>query len=251
LVISGAIGYVAYTQLKPKPPAVIPSTPVVVAPTVTAPVEQFPITALQEALTTQPSDPLPDLFSSDSFVADLLTALLNNPQAMALLVSEHRIARFVAFVDALPTRKIGMNLWPIKPATGSFQVEPDHDVWVISDVNESRYDSAVLAFTQVDVSRVVETYVRLYPLLQQAYRELGYPQGHFNDRLIEVIDHLLAAPEPSAPLHVVLGDKGYEYVDADLEAASAGHKFLLRIGPSHSAAVKTRLRVLREALTKP
>ena len=39
------------------------------------------------------------------------------------------------------------------------------------------------------------TYVRLYPLFQSAYRELGYPDGYFNDRLVFAIDDLLAAPD--------------------------------------------------------
>ena len=38
-------------------------------------------------------------------------------------------------------------------------------------------------------------YERLYPLFQQAYEDLGYPGKYFNDRLVEVIDHLLQTPE--------------------------------------------------------
>lgn len=30
----------------------------------------------------------------------------------------------------------------------------------------------------------MQFYVRLYPLFQKAYVELGYPNGYFNDRLI-------------------------------------------------------------------
>ena len=48
-------------------------------------------------------------------------------------------------------------------------------------------------------SQAAALYRRLYPLFQQAYAELGYPTGHFNDRLVEVVDHLLAAPEPTQP----------------------------------------------------
>ncbi|MBK7147214.1 MAG: DUF3014 domain-containing protein [Xanthomonadales bacterium] len=63
-----------------------------------------------------------------------------------------------------------------------------------------------------------------------------------------MLDHLLAAPEPSAPVAVVLNEKGaWEYVDAELEAASAGQKFLMRMGTQH-AAVKAKLRDFRTAL---
>ena len=47
----------------------------------------------------------------------------------------------------------------------------------------------------VDTGRLAALYVRFYPLFQQAYRDLGYPNGYFNDRLVEVIDHLLVTPE--------------------------------------------------------
>ena len=47
----------------------------------------------------------------------------------------------------------------------------------------------------VDTGRLIAVYVRYYPLFQQAFRDLGYPNGHFNDRVVEVIDDLLAAPE--------------------------------------------------------
>lgn len=45
-------------------------------------------------------------------------------------------------------------------------------------------------------------YVQLYPLFQQANVELGYPKSHFNDRVVTVIDHLLAAPVQIAALEV-------------------------------------------------
>ena len=42
-------------------------------------------------------------------------------------------------------------------------------------------------------------YKQYYPLFQQAYVDLGYPEGYFNDRLVEVIDHLLATPGRDRP----------------------------------------------------
>ena len=48
---------------------------------------------------------------------------------------------------------------------------------------------------------------------------------------------------------VALDDKGnWVYVDDRLESASAGQKFLMRLGPKHEAAVKARLREFRTAL---
>lgn len=212
---------------------------------------QFPVAPLQQALSDQPQDPLPELFDSDAFARNALQLLLAHPQLADWLVSEHLIARFVAFVDALPSRKIGMNLWPLKPANGKFFAQGDGDTIVIGAANSARYDAHVQALVGMDTDAAVTTYRRLYPLLQQAYRELGYADGYFNDRLVAVIDHLLAAPEPAPPVAVILTDKGYAYADTNLEAASAGEKFMMRIGPAHAVAVKAKLRELRVALTAP
>jgi len=42
-------------------------------------------------------------------------------------------------------------------------------------------------------------YFKLYSLFQQSYEDLGYPGQYFNDRLVEVIDDMLRAPEVQAP----------------------------------------------------
>ena len=254
LVIAGVVAAIAagawyLLDRPPSRPAPPPLVPQVVAPAATATAPQYPVEAIEQALAPQPTDPLPDLFASDGYVLDALNALFAHPQLAQWLVPEHLIARFVAFVDALPNRKLSTNLWPAKPVSGKFFVQEQDARNVIGAANSARYDAHVAALTGVDTTAAVALYLRLYPLMQQAYRELGYPQGHFNDRFISVLDHLLAAPEPSAPVAVALNDKGaWEYVDAEIEAASSGQKFLVRMGTQHEAAVKAKLREFRAAL---
>jgi hypothetical protein len=88
-------------------------------------------------------------------------------------------------------------------------------------------------------------YVRFYPLCQQAYVDLGYPNGYFNDRLVEVIDHLLAAPEMTGPIKLTVSHVLYEYADPEIEARSAGQKLLIRMGAENAAQVKAKLREIR------
>jgi len=91
--------------------------------------------------------------------------------------------------------------------------------------------------------------VRFYPLFQQAYRELGYPDGYFNDRLVVVIDHLLATPDVPQPVALRQPNVMYEYADPALESRSAGQKLLIRSGPANETAIKAKLREIRAALT--
>jgi len=80
------------------------------------------------------------------------------------------------------------------------------------------------------------------------YENLGYPSQYFNDRLIEVIDDMLKAPDVQGPIELIQPRVFYEYKDRDLEARSAGQKLLIRMGPANAAVVKTKLRELRSAI---
>jgi hypothetical protein len=104
-------------------------------------------------------------------------------------------------------------------------------------------------------------YARLYPLFQQAYEEQGYPGKYFNDRVVEVIDQLLATPELSEPIKLTLTHvQGpiqssqpwlrYEFDDPDLEARPAGQKILLRMGRGNADLLKNKLREFRERIVK-
>jgi hypothetical protein len=85
----------------------------------------------------------------------------------------------------------------------------------------------------------------MYPRLQRAWEELGYPDVYFNDRVVEVIDHLLATPEPSGPILLEQPKVLYLFADRDLESRTAGQKLLLRMGPDHARVVKQKLREFR------
>jgi hypothetical protein len=99
--------------------------------------------------------------------------------------------------------------------------------------------------TTADLDELYATYRQFYPLLQQAYVNLGYPDGYFNDRLVEVIDHLLATPTPSQTPVLVRPHVLYEYEDPSLESLSSGQKALLRLSPAQAEAVRKLLREFR------
>jgi hypothetical protein len=101
----------------------------------------------------------------------------------------------------------------------------------------------------VDIDQLGSLYIRYYPLFQQAYEDLGYPGQYFNDRLVEVIDHLLQTPDLQQPIQLKQGKVFYEYADPALEARSAGQKLLMRMGPQNEAAIKAKLKELRVYVT--
>ena len=116
--------------------------------------------------------------------------------------------------------------------------------------NEARYAAYVRIVSAVDAAKLVDIYVDFYPLFQSAYEMLNSKNGYFNDRLVEAIDDMLAAPEPAGPLKLVRSDGFFEFADAGLEARSAGQKILIRMGAANAGAIKAKLREIRQEVTQ-
>ena len=98
------------------------------------------------------------------------------------------------------------------------------------------------------IAPLVAVYIRFYPLFQEQYEKLGYPDKYFNDRLVQVIDHLLATPEVKGPVLLTQTTVLYQFTDPELEKLSAGQKILVRMGGENAALVKTKLTEIRSAL---
>ena len=229
------------------------------------PAVRHPIEAVQPgAAEERPQDAgagsLPALGESDAAVEAALQGLFGQEAIVEFLNLGPHLRHLVATVDSLPRKKAAVRLWPVKRTPGQFIVEePGAAATRVAQENFARYVPFVDLVTSVDTGRVVALYVRFYPLLQQAYEDLGYPGRHFNDRVVEVIDHLLAAPEPGATLPVVLPPQApaidverpwimYRFADPQLESLSAGQKILVRVGPENAARLKGTLAELRRQL---
>jgi hypothetical protein len=210
-------------------------------------------TAIQHPIAPAPasSAPLPALDASDNDVASALLALAGTDGLDRLLHRDQIIRRIVATVDALPRQSVGDNILPVRTPKGAFLVEQADGTITLSDRNAERYAPYMRVLQDVDPKALVAWYVRHYPLFQQAYRDLGYPKGYFNDRLVAAIDDMLAAPVPEGPVQLVQPKVFYRYADPGLEARSAGQKLLMRLGPTDEAQVKSKLRVFRQLLTGP
>lgn len=197
----------------------------------------------------EPAEPLPMLNESTPVLSEALAGLFGADSAAALFNLDEIARRFVVTVDNLPNNKLPRrNLLP-KRVAGAFRVAGEGEALTIAPDNAARYAPFVQLATGVDTRRLVAVYVRFYPLFQEAYAELGVPDAYFNDRLVEVIDHLLATPDVAGPLRLVRPHVFYQYADPQLEALSAGQKTLLRMGDANAARIKDKLRELRRALT--
>jgi hypothetical protein len=214
----------------PQPPAETP------APKAEKPEIRHPVPPSKSG----PQESLPPFERSDAYVGELLAGLMGHETFRSLLVPDELVRRIVATVDHLPRKVVPTRASALRPIRGPFT--PD-------SANRSRYNAHVKAFEALDARALVQAYVKLYPLFQDAYVSLGFPDGYFNDRLVVAIDDMLAAPDLTTQPELVQPKVFYRYADPDLENRSAGQKILMRLGAENAAKVKTKLREIRRELT--
>lgn len=245
--------------LPPPSVAEAPSAPMP-APAPSVPAVKYPIDP--QAAASAPAAGLaavPSLDEADPVVRSRLGDLLGRKAVLSWLQTEDFARNMVATVDNLARAHAAPRMWPVNPTEGRFTVEQDGDKQRIGLDNRTRYTPFVLFVERIDARRAAAAYAELYPLFQQAYEELGYPGRYFNDRLVEVIDHLLQTPEfeqaPEVRLTEVRGPVKperpwvrYEFADPALESLSSGQKLLLRMGPVNERRLKAKLREFRKEL---
>jgi len=240
----GAVYYYKYRSSVPEVPVVkeAPKPPVEAPQAATEPAVRNPIPESSDA------KPLPPLKASDPDVRQSLVDVFGAKAVTQFLVPENIVRHIVVTVDNLPRRKVAIELRPIKPTPGTTATASQGDITTIASANFERYAPFIKVVQNTDTKTLTSVYFRLYPLFQQSYEDLGYPGQYFNDRLVEVIDDMLKAPDVQGPIELTQPRVFYEYADPKLEGLSAGQKLLLRMGPANEAVMKAKLREFRKAI---
>ena len=250
-------GYMVWREYRPKPSIALPGEtasasaplPVTDVPADAASAVRYPLEGVPEEAASSASAPAP---RPDALARQAVEELIGRTAALSFVQFDGFARRIVATVDNLPRERVQASLWPVNPTPGRFST---------TDANALRYSAFVDLVSSVDAQRLVAIYKRLYPQLQRAYEDLGYPGRYFNDRLVDVIDHLLATPAigqaPALSLPQVRGSERpvqpwtmYEFDDPALASRSAGQKILLRMGPAHAQRVKAKLAEIRALLVR-
>jgi len=242
VILGGALAaYYYWQQTQPEPNAVETIAP----PPLIAP----PKPVLRQVVKIpEAQSPLPQLGESDSFMLDALAGLMGKESVMKIFRVEQIIHNIVVTIDNLPNQSLPVNATPITPVPGNLVASVTDGDMSLSPTNAARYTSYVHLAGVVSTEKLVALYLRLYPLFQKSYEELGYPNKYFNDRVIEVIDNLLAAPDIKEPVKLLQPKIVYVYADPDLEGRSIGQRTLMRIGRENEAKVKTKLQEIRQEL---
>jgi hypothetical protein len=270
LVGVGAIGAIVYFLNKgPSAPDAVYEGPSVsneasvAEPPPIAPQVRYPVPSVPEAETTPPADArartrperVPEPASSESAAANpdeafrgALRETFGRDPVESFVVPQRVIQRLVVTLNSLDGAAIPPRLWPIAHIKGQHPVDRQGQTFVSTAASSGRYAPYVNALQAVDARRMTGIYFRYYPQFQRAYEEIGYGGRYFNDRLVEILDHLLAAPEIEGPVALARPKVLYEFADPDLEARSSGQKLLARLGAENTRLVKAKLRQIRAEL---
>ena len=233
VLVAGGAAYL-YSQMQ-GPPAEAPKAPAAAPP---APQIEHPVAPVK-------GEPLPSLADSDGAAAAALASLLQAPSLPDVFYPDRIVRRWVATIDNLPREQVAPEVRVVRPPEGALATRGEDASLAIAPDNSARYAHYMSLLAAADVGQTAALYRRFYPLFQSAYEELGYPGKYFNDRLIAVIDHLLATPDVAEPIRLVHPSVMYKFADPKLESLSAGQKALLRLGRENTQQVKAKLRALR------
>lgn len=189
-----------------------------------------------------------ELDKSDDLVRRFVSDLTPHPQFAAGLKNSGLVRRFVAAVDNIAN---GLSPRPQLEFLGSdkeFKVIKKEGRLYLDPSSYFRYDQIVDVFSSLNTERCVKLYREFKPLVQEAYRDLGYPNQDFDQTLFRAIVELLKTPVVSGDILLEKKVVTYTMGDQELEELSVPQKHLLRMGPENIEIAQAKLRELALAL---
>jgi hypothetical protein len=188
------------------------------------------------------------LDQSDDFIRQLASGLTSHPQLASWLRSKDIIRKVTAAVDNIAA---GQSPRPqvdfFAPGERPRILEREGRIY-LDPVSYERYNIVADVFDSLNSEDCARLYKSLKPLFEQAYIDLGYPQGNFDQALFRAFVVLLKTPVVEEDIELVKQVAVYSMADIRLENLDPAQKHLLRMGPENQQLIQTKLRQLALAL---
>ena len=185
---------------------------------------------------------LPPIDQTDAVVRELVSRLSSHPTVAAWLTTDQLIRNFTVVVDNISTgRTPSGHLGKIRP-TGNFQVREDRNSLWIDPRSYARYDKYADAISALDARGSARLYATLKPRIQDAYRELGHPDGNVDPAVERALVDLLKTPVIDGDVALASRSVAYEFADPRLQSLSSAQRQFLRMGPRNVRLVQAKLR---------
>jgi len=235
-VIVGVVIYWQFIAGEAEPPPAAPppvSTPVEAAP---------PVVAEPRSIV------VPPLESSDAPLRAMIEGLSAHPRLADVLATDQLARTFVIVVVAIANGESPREALGYLEPEASFAIAERDGSVVIDPASFERYTWITGVFSSLDAAGAAELYRQLEPLFEEAYRDIGYPEGPFRPVLDAALDQLASTLVPEGYIEVRRGTVLWEFRDPGLERLNPAQKQLLRMGPANARLVQAKIRELQAAL---
>lgn len=179
---------------------------------------------------------LPSLDASDALLRDLVGALSRHPLIARFLATDGIVRSTVLAVE-----QAGDGRTPAVPLMG---FRPDSRLAIaggstgrLDPRTYARWEAATNSLTSINPQEAAQLYVNVQPLFDDAYRELGHPNGDFDDSIMRAIGMLQETPEITGEPELVRRPGYYEHVDPALRSLRPVQKQFLLIGPENRGKI--------------
>ena len=196
-----------------------------------------------------PAGPLPTLADSDALARALGAALSTHPDLPRWLGATGLLRRLAAAVTNVAEGETPRpHLEFLAPARPFGSRRGPRGRVVADPAGFAAYDTFGDVVASIDARAAAAAYRSLEPLLDEAHRELGHPEGQFRRSLDRALAVLIAAPVPPEDAALVPHATLLRYADPALEGLTPAQKQLLRAGPRNVRLVQAKLREIQAAL---
>jgi hypothetical protein len=189
-----------------------------------------------------------NLDNSDGKIREIAQKLSYHPLFISWLKTDDLIRKFTAIVDNIADGESPRPHLEFLIPKESFKVIKKNGKLYIDPQSYIRYDRIADVFSSLNTKVCVQLYKQLKPLIQQAYRELGYPDKDFDETLKTAILELLNTPIVEGEIQLKEKVLTYKMVDPKLEKLSNAQKHLLRMGTQNVLLIQNKLREIASAL---
>lgn len=191
---------------------------------------------------------LPSLAESDDFLRDVATRLSSHSEWLAWIATDDLVRRFVAAVDEVARGEVPNSQADFLIPKRGFSPASSGGYLYLGADSQRRFTRLTAVVSGLDAQGAADLYSRLRPLVQDAYRELGYPNADFDAVLRKALEKVLETPDLERTAQLVPALRSYKYADPRLEALPPVQKLMLRFGPDNASVVKRKLREIAREL---
>lgn len=194
---------------------------------------------------------LPPLDESDALVRTLIMRLSSHPQVAAWLTTDDLIRNLTVVVTNIANGQTPSKQLQVVRPVGAFAVrQAGGEIW-LDPASYRRYDNLAGAVESLDARGVARFHATVKPRLDEAYGDLGMPNGDFDRMLERAIVMLLRTPTVEGDVRLRADSVSYTFADPALEGLSKAQRQFLRMGPRNMRSVKAKLREVARHLGIP